>query len=192
MDNVEKSRVDAKDRRIVECLIRDPQASVQLIADDTGFPPSTVQKHLARLLEKDQLGRGIYVRDWAATGYPVKTRIDIEVSMAALAIGEGGPPERSRTVEDRPNPAPQLPPVPARRMYTQEDLAKYIKEELSRQYQSSIIVESVSVLMGGGGADLSVILYSANHGDVRDFVLNGLRVLRGVTKTTTASEVFSC
>ena len=186
----DQRRVDEKDRRIVEYLIQDPQATIQLIATKLGYPPSTVQKRLQKLIQNEQLGRGLYVRDWVAAGFPLKSRIDLKVNKIALAKGNSGPPENARTSTDVTDGVPQLPPPPSRRIFTQAQLARYIKHELSVLYQGSLVVESVAVLFGGG-ADLSVTVHATHQQVVWDFVLNALGVLQAVEGSTTAEEAYT-
>jgi DNA-binding Lrp family transcriptional regulator len=183
----ERIRVDDKDRRIVECLIRDPQASVSLIADQTSFPASTVQKHIAKLVDHEHLGRGIYVKNWAAVGYPFKSRVDIEVNRGALATGNGGPPNIEQSPGD---PVPILLPRPAHKIYTQEQLALYIRNELCKVYSGKLIIESISLLMGAS-ADISLVIHTTEPAVVWAFVSTGLGVLGGVMNTTSAYETIS-
>src|SRR5580704_5253346 len=85
------SPADEKDMRIMECFIRDWRVSVAAIAKITEIPESTVQKRVAELVNQKRIERVVRVVDWAAAGYTLAYRLDIEVNQENLSMGIGGP-----------------------------------------------------------------------------------------------------
>jgi DNA-binding Lrp family transcriptional regulator len=173
-------RLDVKDRAIAEAIVQNPRASVPWISKATGYPESTVNKHLSAMQQLDRLvlGRIIQVLNWRAVGYPLRYRVDILVDQRMLSRGKGGPygkPQKSK----------------AERISTQEQLGTYIKYTLSKQYEGRIVVLDASILLGHA-ADLTVALCAKDSEAIRDFVTTGLRGLGGVNSTSTSEQIWTC
>ena len=169
---------DEKDVKIAEIIIRNPQITVESIAEFLGIPESTVSKRLADMLRERQLARIIEIRDWTAFGYPLRYRIDIKVNQRELRMGRGGPPEAD---------APKIA--------NQKQLATYIKDTLPtllpQEYKGQLIVRDVTILLGQQ-ADLTLVVRAKDYETILEFVTNGLRVLGGVDTTMTSQEAWSC
>ena len=166
------SDIDEKDQRIIEYLIANSSASVELLAEKVALPPSTVQKRLSRLFQESYLERAIRIVDWAAVGYPLNYWVDMKVNLRSLQAGQGG------LVGDRG------------RVDSPKRLANYILNVLSADYKGSLIVQDVIILLGSP-ADLSVALRAKDHHAVLDFVTVGLRSLGAVDSTTTFHAAWS-
>jgi DNA-binding Lrp family transcriptional regulator len=211
--------IDEKDQEIIKCVIRDPQAEIDDLARETTFPPSTVSKRISQLQRTERIGRGFRILDWKKVGYPFRYRVDVKVNQRKLALGDGGPAQgppvpgtvhANFTIEGRPvevrfsqeqpkskvRPAelPPLPPQPEKDIYTQQELASYIKNVLGQSpaYTHQLVVESVTILLGGPDADLSILVRAKEPEIILSFVTDGLRVLGGVQSTTTSQEAWSC
>jgi DNA-binding Lrp family transcriptional regulator len=163
--------LDEKDQRILESLMREPDASVESISVQVGFPQSTVQKRLAELLREKFIERIIRVVDWSAAGYPLRYWIDVKLNLRYLQMGQGG-----RMGDPQKIGSPKK-------------LAAYIMDKLAKDYQD-LIVHDVTMLLGSP-ADLSVYIRAKNHRVVLDFITNGLRSLGGVDSTQTFHEAWS-
>jgi DNA-binding Lrp family transcriptional regulator len=186
-------QVDERDHLILEYLIRDPGAEIGLIADQTGIPPSTVSKRIAQMLRTKKIERGLRISDWAVAGFPFRYRIELAVEPVELGTGNGGPIQQPRG-KPRPPELPPLPPSPKQEIYSQEQLATYIKEDLpkSQPFRHELVVESVSIVLGREGVDLSVLVRARDPAVISRFVTYGLRLLGGVRSTITAYESWSC
>src|ERR1035438_5265189 len=79
-------RLDVKDRAIAEAIVQNPRASVPWISKATGYPESTVNKHLSAMQQLDRLvlGRIIQVLNWRAVGYPLRYRVDLDQKQPAI------------------------------------------------------------------------------------------------------------
>jgi DNA-binding Lrp family transcriptional regulator len=160
---------DDKDRAIVNFLIKNPGAAVGQVAEGLGYPPSTVQKRIGRMLDDKSLERIIRVLDWSAIGFPLHYWIDVKVRLYEL--------RRTRTGGvsiDSP-----------------KKLAAYIMHELSKRYDQRMIIEDVYILLGSP-ADLSISIRAADHECVLEFVTNTLRGLGSIESTTTFHAAWSC
>jgi DNA-binding Lrp family transcriptional regulator len=182
----EQNRANNKDRQIAQEIAQNPRASIPLIAKLTGIPESTVGKRLAALMQAHRIGRILQIFNWPAMGYQRRYRIDILVDQRSLTKGEGGlyepPPKLGE--KDRPKAETQ-------RIYTQEQLAIYIKYTLGKKYEGRIVVLDVSILLGHA-ADLTVTVCARGGKSILDFVTNGLRPLGGIQSTSTSEEIWTC
>ncbi|MDX2181556.1 MAG: hypothetical protein SFV18_18320 [Bryobacteraceae bacterium] len=196
--------MDEKDSRIVDCVIRYPQITVEHIAQLTQIAESTVQKRLADMLADERLARVIEVRDWKAASYPLRYRIDIKINQIALREPEGGGPPKLIEPETRTevtpfNPsddddgAPVVFPEPVRRVSSQKRLGRYIKNQLSRipDFQGRLVCLDATILLGQE-YDMSITIRARDTDSVMDFVTKGLRFLRGVSSTMSSLESWSC
>jgi DNA-binding Lrp family transcriptional regulator len=172
MTKTESVKLDGKDLRIAERVIRDPRVTVEEIAEQLNQPVSTVQKRLADLLRKGQLERMIRIADWAAIGYPLRYRIDVKTDQRQLSIGQGGKSGEPPKID------------------SQKKLATYIMRTMPKGYSGLLIVQDVTLLFGQ--PDLCVTVRARDHQTVFDFVTVGLRLLGGVESTMTFHEVWSC
>jgi DNA-binding Lrp family transcriptional regulator len=197
---------DEQDQLIALHLIEDPSATDDDIVSRTKFSKSTVQRHRSEM-EKDGvlLSKASLIRDWAVIGFPLRFRVDILINQLELRneLQGGGP-------EDCPDNI-----KPSRPVNTQEGLALFIKQKLTEyvawriesnkeedgrnhsdrltadEFRKSIVVQDVTILLGHH-ADLAVTLRAKNIAAMRKFVTSGLRMMRGITGTSTAHEVWSC
>lgn len=165
-------RLDYKDRRIVEAIAQNRQASIPLISQIANIPQSTVSKRLAELIRTNRIGRVLEIFDWPAAGYFRRYRIDILVDQRALGRGEGGHHKEER-------------------IDTQEKLGEYIKYRLSQKYIGRVVVVDVGILLGHA-ADLTVIVYAKGRNAIRDFITNGIRRCGGVESSSTSEEIWTC
>jgi DNA-binding Lrp family transcriptional regulator len=176
--DMDKPLLDDKDQRIAEEVIRNPSASVPILARLTGLPESTLSKRLSFLLSSRYLERTIRVVRWRDLGYPFRHRVDIKVDQRMLSEGKGGPRsasgKRSKT-----------------KINSQEDLALYIKHTLTRQYEGRLVVLDVGILLGHD-ADISMVVCSRTPDEIRRFVTSDLRSLGGVLGTSTSEEIWTC
>jgi DNA-binding Lrp family transcriptional regulator len=167
------NEIGDKDQCIIEYIITNPGATVELIGDKTGHPVSTVQKRLSRLFQESLLERAIRVVDWAAVGYPLSYWVNLKVDFRALQSRSGG--LKAETL----------------RVNSTKGLATHIMKSLSLQYRGALIVQDVIILLGSP-ADLCVLLRARDHHAVLDFVTSGLRGLGVVESTTTFHAAWSC
>jgi DNA-binding Lrp family transcriptional regulator len=204
MSKVSSPTRDEEDQKIARCLIEDPTATNDDIVERSkGLSKSTVQRHRSQMEEEGVLSRGTQITDWTAVGFGLRFRIDILINQLELRQG-GGPdgsfPDKLKT----PDP-----------INSQERLAIFIKERLvdyvawriettqekddrhpnalaltAEQFKQSIVVQDVTILLGHH-ADLAVTVRARNIPAVRKFVTSGLRMMRGITTTSTANEVWS-
>ena len=188
-----KSDLDEKDLSIIECVIRNPQASVEFITTQVEFAASTVQKRLADMLDNERLARIIQVRDWSAAGYPLRYRIDLKVDQVALRQNRGGPdselpePNADEETEFVRGPLPR----PTRPISSQKKLARYIKNQLAQHYRGRLVCLDATILLGQE-FDMSLTIRARDTQVILDFVTNGLRVLGGVQSTMSSHEAWSC
>ena len=167
------SGLDEKDLKIMECVIGDPKVSVASIAKQVSVPESTVQKRLSELIQEKRLERVLRVADWENANYPLRYRVDLEINQPELSIGHGGPHDDDQKID------------------TQKKLALYIKDILPKAFKGLVVVEDVTILLGQR-SDLCVTVRARDHHVILEFVTNGLRNLRGIQKTATAQEAWSC
>ena len=174
-DNPNQSRLgrlDEKDLRILEEVMRDSKISVELIARKTRIPKPTVDKRLSALLHSGCLERGIRIADWEAAGFPLQYWIDVRVNIRDLQRGRGGLPGD------------------VSRIGSQKKLAAFIAEELVAGYRNDLIVEDVIILLGSP-SDLSINIRARDHHSVLRFVTEGLRSLGGIESTMTFHAAWS-
>ena len=202
------SPFDEKDRDIARYLSEHPDATIPEIADGVGIPEGTVEHRRSKMVKAGVLQpAATFVRSWSAVGLPWRFRIDIMINQLELRDGTngGGPGD--------------CPPYlkPATPIDSQERLASFIKDKLvdyvawritegkeiedrpsikhsssltAEQFKSSIIVQDVTILLGHT-ADLSAMVRSSSLGAIRKFVTSGLRMMKGISATSTAHEVWS-
>jgi DNA-binding Lrp family transcriptional regulator len=200
------------DQKIARCIIETPAATIREIASETGMSDSTVQRHREKLITDGVLlPNATVVKNWPAVGFKMRFRIDILINQLELRNEtKGGGPECEGCPDDI---------KPAKPINSQEQLAAFIKEKLvnyvawrietgkeasdrpaakaavgasltAEQFRSAIMVQDVTILLGHH-ADLSVTVRANSMTAIRKFVTSGLRMMRGITATSTAHEVWS-
>jgi DNA-binding Lrp family transcriptional regulator len=172
--------VDEIDQKILEAVIQYPKIAVQslvkYLADaKIKLSESAVQKRFSDLVHQRRLERLTVVRDWVASGYPFRYRIDIKADMRALRDGNGGPPNEGGNID------------------SQKKLCAYIKDTLGREYRfrGRLVVVEAMILLGQAEADISITVRVKDPKTILEFVTEGLRVLRGVESSIAAHEAWT-
>lgn len=172
--------VDDVDQKILEAVIQNPKISVQglvkyLAEAKIRLSESAVQKRFSELVRQKRLERVTVVRDWVASGYPFRYRVDIKANMRALIAGEGGPPNDATRID------------------TQKRLCEYIVNTLGREYRyrGRLVVLDAVILLGQEKADISIAVRVKDPKTILEFVTEGLRVLGGVESSIAAHEAWT-
>jgi len=170
-------KLSDKDETILSCIMKEPRVLLADIprklkeADEkNAIPYPTVQRRVQQMIVEGILTRG-YVIDYAKAGYIFRWRVGVLIDQITL----------------------QKPGKDDKYKYTtQIDLAHHIQRELPHlpEFQDKLIVNDVFVLLGGV-ADLTVDVFAKQDKIVTEFIINGLRNLRGVKDTSSAKLAYS-
>jgi DNA-binding Lrp family transcriptional regulator len=156
-------------------LHRKPRSTQPEIAKELGLTQRQVRNAMEgmRKTDKEWIEDG-YRIDPTILGFPERYRVDISLIPRNLKTGIAGFGDA----------------IDAKiKIETQWDFAKYIVDNLSQrdQFKYTVIVENVSVLLGGS-ADLSATVRAKNNGTMLNFVTNGLRMCGAISNTSTCLE----
>jgi DNA-binding Lrp family transcriptional regulator len=175
-----EEQVDEINQNILEAVIENPRITVQgimrqLADKQIKLSESSIQKRFSGLLTQKRLERMIVVRDWAASGYPLRYRIDIKANIQELLLGNGGPPNEGIKID------------------SQKKLCGYIKDNLAREYRyrGRLVVLDAMILLGHKEADISVTVRVKDPKTILEFVTEGLQILRGVKETVASHEAWT-
>ena len=172
----QSEKFDDRDEAIIHCIEQDSGILLKRIPDaisargGKSIPYPTVQRRVKALM-KDGVVKHHYYINWSKAGYLVRYRVGISIDPVAL---------RNRTPESND-------------YGTQEELARYIRNKLAHTqgFKNNLVVDDVHILLGGGPADLSVDFYAKDDKTATEFIINALRLQRGIRETVSAKLVFS-
>lgn len=169
-------KLSDKDELILDRIMKDPRILLADISDAlkgdndaSAIPYPTVQRRVQQMTANRILTRG-YVIDFAKAGYIFRYRVGVSIDPVALRASKGEDDEYG----------------------TQIELAHYIRTVLPRepQFRDKLVVNDVYVLLGGS-SDLAVDVYAKHDRTVTEFIIDGLRNLRGVKDTSSAKLAYS-
>jgi DNA-binding Lrp family transcriptional regulator len=170
-------KLDEKDRAILKCIMKDPRIILgdipyALEQDDpkSVIPYPTVQRRVQQMTASRILNRG-YITDWARMGYICRYRVGILIDSNAL----------------------QNPKTDDQFKYdSQTELASYIRTVLPRspKFSDNVAIDDVYILLGGQ-FDMTVDVFSQDDRIATQFIIEGLRNLRGIRDTSTEKVAYS-
>src|SRR5262249_16357942 len=166
---------DDRDEAIIHCIEQDPAILLKAIPTAVSkrggksIPYPTVQRRV-----KDLMGVGVvehrYYINWSKAGYLVRYRVGILIDPAALRKSSS----KSNDYE------------------TQEQLALFIRNELAQTeaFKDKLVVDDVHILLAAP-VDLSLDFYAREDKTATEFIINALRLQRGISNTVSAKLAFS-
>ena len=209
-------KLDNKEELIINCIMQNPRILLADIPDElnasgkeNAISYPTVQRRVQKMTDRRILNRG-YIIDWAKAGYVFRYKISIWVDHEALKDiaraevpgsleGKKSRKEKDLSIEEKRDLIyQQYMRTPGNyeennEINLQIRLAHYIRTVLPEQdrFKDKLVVNDVFVLLGGGYGDLEALLYSKHDRVCMEFIINGLRNLKGIRDTTSAKLGFS-
>jgi DNA-binding Lrp family transcriptional regulator len=200
--------LNKKDQAILNCIIRKPRILIAEISDEIAkkenivIPYPTVQRRVQQMANTI-LHRG-FVVDYAKAGYVFRYKISIWVDHVDLKEVANSPQQKQDEKDlsvDEQREQIYRQHMSVRGDYEEENheanlqirLANYIRTILAEQdrFKDKLVVSDVFVLLGGGYGDMEALLYSRHDRICMEFIINGLRNLKGIKDTGSAKLGFS-